>query len=293
MQRANNELKATSPKQKGGDARMKRVEIIAVGNELLIGDVLDTNTNWLCRRLTMMGAFVRRAVLVRDDEDAIVAEVHGAISRGTDLLFTSGGLGPTEDDRTLAAIAKALNRPLELNEQALQMVERRYRELYEQGFVDSPEITPPRKKMAILPKGAIPLFNMVGTAPGVWLETESVTVICLPGVPAELKGIFEQSLPPFLERVLGKGYYAERVFEATCRDESVLAPLLKQVAERHPSVYLKSKARVFGKEVRINILLSASGSDKKETEKLLRAAIDDLIAALEPKGIVLVPLPES
>lgn len=268
---------------------MKRVEIIAVGNELLIGDVLDTNTNWLCRRLTMMGAFVRRAVLVRDDEEAIASEVRGAIARGTDLLFTSGGLGPTDDDRTVAAVAKALNLPLELNERALQMVEQRYRELYEQGFVDSPEITPPRRKMAVLPKGATPLFNPVGTAPGVWLETPETTIVCLPGVPAELKGIFETSLPPYLERVLGKGYYAERVFEATCRDESVLAPLLKQVADKHPDVYLKSKARVFGEEVRITILLSASGSDKETTERLLRSAIDDLIVALEPKGIVLVP----
>lgn len=272
---------------------MKSVEIIAVGNELLIGDVLDTNTNWLCRRLTTMGAFVRRAALVRDDEDAIAAEVQGAISRGTDLLFTSGGLGPTDDDRTVAAIAKALNLTLELNEQALQMVAQRYRELYEQGFVDNPEITPPRRKMAILPRGAVPLFNPVGTAPGIWLEVGSTAIVCLPGVPAELKGIFENSLPPYLERVLGKGYYAERVFEATCRDESVLAPFLKQVADKHPEVYLKSKARVFGEEVRITILLSASGVDKNSVERSLRATIDDLIAVLEPEGIVLVPIAES
>lgn len=270
-------------------AEAKRVEIIAVGNELLIGDVLDTNTNWLCRRLTMMGAFVRRAVLVRDDEDAIASEVQGALERKADLLFTSGGLGPTGDDRTVAAVAKALGRPLELNESALQMVAQRYRELHEQGYVDTPNVTPPRRKMAMLPIGATPLFNPVGTAPGVWLEEGETVIVCLPGVPAELKGIFEQTLPPYLERVLGKGYYAERNFEATCRDESLLAPLLKQVADRHPSVYLKSKARVFGKEVRINILLAASGSDKAEVENVLRAALDDLIVALEPQGIVLVP----
>jgi nicotinamide-nucleotide amidase len=283
---------------------VKRVEIIAVGNELLIGDVLDTNTNWLCRRLTMMGAFVRRAVLVRDDEEAIAAEVKGAISRGTDLLFTSGGLGPTDDDRTVAAVAKAVGLPLELNEEALKMVERRYMELYEQGFVDSPEITPSRRKMAILPKGAVPLFNPVGTAPGVWLEVSAgcevrgvesgkTVIVCLPGVPAELKGIFENSLPPLLEQVLGKGFYYERTFEATCRDESVLAPLLKKVAEKHPSVYLKSKARTFGQEIRIRILFAASGSDKKAVEQAIRNAIDDLLAELEPHGIVLIPVAEG
>lgn len=269
---------------------MQRVEIIAVGNELLIGDVLDTNTNWLCRRLTMMGASVQRAVLVRDDEDAIITEVRGALERGTNLLFISGGLGPTDDDRTVAAVAKALGRPLELNEQGLQMVAQRYRELYEQGYVDTPKITPPRKKMAMLPVGAKPLFNSVGTAPGVWLVGGETIIVCLPGVPTELKGIFEQSLPPYLEQVLGKGYYDERAFEATCRDESVLAPLLKQVADKHPSVYLKSKARVFGNEVRITVLLSASGRDRSEVEQSLNSALDDLIVALEPDGIVLVPL---
>jgi len=252
----------------------------------------------------MMGAFVRRAVLVRDDEEAIAAEVRGAISRGTDLLFTSGGLGPTDDDRTVAAVAKAVGLPLELNEEALKMVERRYRELYEQGFVDSPEITPSRRKMAILPKGAVPLFNPVGTAPGVWLEVSAgcevrgvesgkTVIVCLPGVPAELKGIFENSLPPLLEQVLGKGFYDERTFEATCRDESVLAPLLKKVAEKHPSVYLKSKARTFGQEVRIRILFAASGSDKKAVEQAIRNAIDDLLAELEPHGIVLIPVAEG
>lgn len=272
---------------------MKSVEIMAIGNELLIGDVLDTNTNWLCRRLTMMGAFVRRAVLIRDDEEAIASEIKGAIARGTDLIFTSGGLGPTDDDRTAAAIAKALGRPLELNEQALQMIERRYGELHQQGLVDSPQITPPRKKMAILPKGAVPLFNPVGTAPGIWLDAGNTVIVCLPGVPAELKGIFETSLPPFLEQFLGKGFYEEWIFEATCRDESVLAPLLKRVADRHPSVYLKSKARVFGQEVRIKILFAASGNDRKTVTQLLRSAVDDLLAEIEPHGIVLVPVTEG
>lgn len=268
---------------------MVSVEILAIGNELLIGDVLDTNTHWLCRRLTTMGAFVQRAVLLRDDEEAIAAEVQGALRRGVRLLVTSGGLGPTDDDRTLSAIARALNRPLELNEEALAMVAQRYSELYRQGFVDTPEVTPPRRKMAMLPQGATPLFNPVGTAPGVWLTEGETALVCLPGVPAELKGIFDHSLPPYLKQVLGKGAYTEQTFEVTCRDESVLAPLLKSVADRYPEVYLKSKARVFGTEVRINLLVAATASDKVTAEARLRAAVDDLIAALEPHGIVLIP----
>lgn len=285
----------TAPKERvkfrvrGKRMTEKFVEIIAIGDELLIGDVLDTNTNWLCRRLTVMGAKVKRAVLVGDEEDVIIAEVKGALGRKAKLLLTSGGLGPTDDDRTAAAVAKALGRPLELNREALSMVAQRYRELYDQGHVDSPEITGSRRKMAMLPRGATPLFNPVGTAPGIWVEEEGTVIVCLPGVPAELKGIFEQSLPPYLERVLGKGIYIERLFEATCRDESVLAPFLKKVTDKHPAVYLKSKARVFGQEVRITVLLSASGREREEVSERLQKALDDLIKALEPYGILLVP----
>ncbi|MGC8836831.1 MAG: molybdopterin-binding protein [Anaerolineae bacterium] len=89
------------------------VEIVAIGNELLIGDVLDTNTHWLCRRVTGLGGVVQRAVMVRDDIEAIGREVLGAIQRKARVVFTTGGLGPTADDMTLQALAQALERVLD------------------------------------------------------------------------------------------------------------------------------------------------------------------------------------
>lgn len=81
------------------------VEIISAGNEVLIGDVLDTNSNWLCTRVTSLGGLVRRTVMLRDDIEAIAVEIRGALSRRPALVFTVGGLGPTSDDRTLEGVA--------------------------------------------------------------------------------------------------------------------------------------------------------------------------------------------
>ena len=142
------------------------VEIVAVGNELLLGDVLDTNSQWLCRRFTGLGARVQRVTMVGDDEAIIAGVVRGALERGARLVVTTGGLGPTEDDLTLRAVAAALGRPLVEHPGAREMVARTYAELARRGHVASAEMTPARLKMARLPEGAEPLANGVGAAPG-------------------------------------------------------------------------------------------------------------------------------
>src|SRR6185369_8059856 len=105
------------------------VEIFIIGNEILIGDIQDTNTHWLCREIKGMGGCVARAVVLRDEESVIASELKGALARGVDVIITSGGLGPTSDDLTLAAVARGSGVPLLLHEQALRMVSERYDEL--------------------------------------------------------------------------------------------------------------------------------------------------------------------
>lgn len=266
------------------------VEIIAIGNELLIGDVLDTNTHWLCRKVTGLGGVVRRAVMVRDDLEAIGQEVLGAVQRGTQVLFTTGGLGPTADDMTLQALAQALGRPLELHPEALELVRAKYRELAEAGYVDHAEMTPEREKMAILPRGARPLPNPVGGAPGVLLEHEGTAIVALPGVPEELKGIVEQSLPPMLRQWFGQAHYQERVVVVACGDESVLAPVVDAVARAHPEVYVKSRAKAYGPEVRLRVTLSARGQTAQEVASALEATLADLQARLDAVGIRILDL---
>ena len=266
-------------------SKQARAEIIAIGNELLLGDVLDTNTNWLCKRITGVGGQVTRVAMIRDEIEDIAAEIRSALGRKPELIFTTGGLGPTGDDITLLAVAEATELPVELHAEALALVKAKYEELAEKGYVDDAALTEARKKMAYLPRGAIALRNPVGGAPGVMLEMGESALVSLPGVPEELKAIYGETLPPLLERIFGESYYEERELIALCGDESSLAPLLAQVVEAHPEVYIKSRARRYGAEVRILITLSAAGDGREEVEGSIGGALDALTLALSGAGI--------
>ncbi|MEM2912378.1 MAG: molybdopterin-binding protein, partial [Candidatus Bathyarchaeia archaeon] len=103
------------------------IEIVCVGNELLIGKTLNTNAQWLAKRITTMGLNVKRIITIGDDTDEISQALKECLKRKPAFIITTGGLGPTFDDKTLEGIAKALNRKLETNQQALKMVEKKYR----------------------------------------------------------------------------------------------------------------------------------------------------------------------
>ena len=104
----------------------KQIEIICVGNELLIGKIVNTNAHWLAKRATSLGMTVKRVTAVSDDVAEIATVVRESLKRKPKLIITTGGLGPTFDDRTLEGIAKALNRELEVNQKALGMVRKKY-----------------------------------------------------------------------------------------------------------------------------------------------------------------------
>jgi nicotinamide-nucleotide amidase len=265
-------------------SKQARAEIIAIGNELLLGDVLDTNTNWLCKRITGVGGQVTRVAMIRDEIEAIAGEIRAALKRSPDLIITTGGLGPTGDDITLQGVAEATGRPLELHPQALTLVKAVYEELTRKGYLADATLTEARKKMAYLPQGATALANPVGAAPASVLELGSTTLVSLPGVPDELKGIYQETLPPILGTIFGDSYYQEKAIIALCGDESSLAPILAQVVEAHPEVYIKSRARRYGSEVRILITLSGAGGSKEAVEERIGAALERLTADLGAAG---------
>jgi molybdenum cofactor synthesis domain-containing protein len=264
---------------------MTTCEIIAVGNELLQGDVLDTNTHYLIGRITGIGGRVERAVIVRDEPDAIVRELRAAHERGTGLILTSGGLGPTRDDLTLDAVAAATGCPLLLHLQALEMVRRTYEDLAAGGVFPDAAMTPAREKMARLPRGAAALGNAAGAAPGVLMAWGGSTLVALPGVPGELKAICGTSLLPTLQRLFGRATFLERRVTVDCGDESVLAPVLERVVDRHPAVYVKSRARRLGVDMTFDITLSLSGRSTAAITGPLSAAVDDLVRALGAAGL--------
>jgi molybdopterin-biosynthesis enzyme MoeA-like protein len=232
-----------------------------------------------------MGGRVRHIAVLRDEIDAIASDLKASLDRGAELIFTCGGLGPTDDDLTLAGVAQATERKLEVNAAAHEFVERRYRELASQGYVSSAEMNEARLKMARLPEGARPVENPVGAAPGVVIEVNNTRIVSLPGVPAELKAIVEGPLQSLLARIFGRGSYREREMTVGCGDESELAPALRRVAALHPEVYIKSRASRFGPDLRFRIMISASATSAEEAHRMITSAASDLARTLVEAGI--------
>jgi molybdenum cofactor synthesis domain-containing protein len=176
--------------------------VIAIGDELLRGHTLDSNTHWLAQRLYSLGFPLRRAHMVADLQDEIVATVRAQVAGEAAAVFCCGGLGPTPDDRTLQALAVALDRPLTLDETARQHIQDRIDWLHGIGRIATNEMREANRRMAEVPVGAVILNNSMGMAPGLAFpisrpdEAEPRHLFVLPGVPRELKTIFEEEIVP-------------------------------------------------------------------------------------------------
>ncbi len=249
--------------------------ILVIGNEILDGVILDTNTQWIIQQTKPLNYTVAETMTVRDDTSEIAKGINRMKDDGIDLIITTGGLGPTFDDMTLKGVAEAFNFPMELNEKAYSIVERQYRHYYENGVVDTPEITDARRKMAVFPEGAIPLDNRAGGAPGVLLKIGELQVVSLPGVPSELKWIYENQLKPILKQQV-KGHYYEKIIHLNLRDESTLAPLIDQAMKTEPQVYIKSMVKPYG-EAGIRLWISAHGENQEKIKERVDKIADLLV----------------
>jgi len=263
------------------------VEVICVGNELLTGKTLNTNAHWLSGRLTNIGASVNRITVVADDVREIAKVVEGAFSRKPTLIVSTGGLGPTFDDKTLEGIAEALKRRLIVNEDALKMVKRRYKEYGKTAAEGNLEMTSPRVKMATLPEGAVPIENPVGTAPAVRVEVGGTVLFALPGVPDEMKATFETHVEPWLRQITAGLRFHEKSIYVDELMESALAPLIDTVMRDNPGVYVKSHPK--GKESMPHIEVHFSISSENATaamEKIRIAAVQLADLVLKASGKV-------
>jgi len=258
------------------DNLVTRAEIIVVGREILTGRTLDTNSNWLTKRITALGGDVKRVTVVDDEIDSICGELSTALRSHSHLIVTTGGLGPTFDDKTLDAMAMAAGLPMDLNPQALDFVKGRYAFFKEKGFIDTDEVTPSREKMAIFPKGAEMLPNPVGAAPGVKLWVGKTLILSLPGVPKEMRAIFEEAAPKDLRDLFGRRFFREKTITTNLGDESKLGEILDKVMREVPRIYLKSRPTYFGKDVRLEVTLTATGDDEDEVQARIHEAISEI-----------------
>jgi nicotinamide-nucleotide amidase len=193
---------------------MMKAEIIAVGSELLTPDNIDTNSLFLTHGLNEAGFEVRLKSIVGDDEADIAGVLRSALQR-SDVIIFSGGLGPTEDDRTRKAVAGELNRPLSLDPGIMETMRQRFAD---RGF----RMSKNNARQAEVIFGAEVLDNPLGTAPGMWIEEKGHCIVLLPGPPLELKSIFEQRVAPRLGKLGGEMKLAYRSFHVTGLTESEL-----------------------------------------------------------------------
>jgi nicotinamide-nucleotide amidase len=239
--------------------------IVAIGDELVSGFIVDTNSHWLAERLRLLGFPAKRVTQVRDRPQEIVEQVRRELADPElGQLFLSGGLGPTPDDRTFAALADALDRELVIWEDTRAKIERRVRRMHEAGLLDSPEVTEGNLRMARIPAEPAHVFkNRRGMAPGVVYEAGGKRIFVLPGVPMEMKGIFTEELEP---QFLSNGSVATvRELRFTFAVEARFYPLMREIEERFPDVSIGSYPNFETKELVIRCL----GADAKRVEEVV------------------------
>src|SRR3954470_361292 len=174
-----------------------KAEIIAIGSELVSGQALDTNSQWLSRELGGLGVEVHYHTTLGDilEENVDALRIAGARA---DLVLLSGGLGPTQDDLTREALARVAGVPLVEDPASLEAIAAM--------FARRNRVMPERNRVqALLPLGAEPLPNPVGTAPGIWMRLGNALVACLPGVPSEMRVMFRDQVAPRLRLLEGRG----------------------------------------------------------------------------------------
>ena len=244
-----------------------RAEVVTIGDELLLGFTVDTNAAHVARELAAIGVELARRATVGDDADAIAAAVREALDR-TGAVITTGGLGPTSDDRSKAAVAALFGRELRLDEAHLAWMEARWQARFKRPLPSS------NRAQAMIPEGARILTNNHGSAPGIWLEDERGRwVAMLPGVPREMRGMLADTLVPLLRRRgAGSTVVQSRTLRTTGVAESLLADLIDGIGGGFPALDLAYLPNPDGVDLRV----TARGLARDAAEAALEAAVQRL-----------------
>src|SRR5919202_1764155 len=214
-----------------GQKNIESAEIITIGTEMLLGDLVDTNTAWLSSRLAALGVGVYRHTTVGDNRERIIGALGEAASRA-DLVITTGGLGPTSDDLTNECLGVVTGRGMVEYPEAREHVDEMFRKF-------GREPTPNNYKQALFPEGTELIPNPLGTAMGALLEADGTLFVTLPGVPLEMKRMFGETLEPLIRARsdgsivsktlwfagIGESALAERVQDFLDATDPTVAPL--------------------------------------------------------------------
>ncbi|MFX0048608.1 MAG: molybdopterin-binding protein [Candidatus Hermodarchaeota archaeon] len=247
------------------------IEILVIGNEILIGKTLDTNSNWMAKRIVQYGHKLKRITAIEDDVQVISRTLQTILERKPDILITTGGLGPTFDDMTLEGIAMGLNRELELNQHAYNSIKRAYDNAHRRGILKLEGMTKEREKMSYLPQGSIPLPNIRGTAPGVKLIEAQTSIFVLPGVPTEMKAMFLNVIKPILREKRGK--FIEKGLIFTGIGESQIAPYTTELEKKYPQLWIKTHPKI---GLSLEVEISITGFNVENGDEIAEQALDEI-----------------
>lgn len=247
---------------KGIDVDMV-VELISVGTELLLGNIVNTNAAYLSEKCADLGLSCFYQGVVGDNEERLTGAIKTALSRA-DIVILSGGLGPTEDDLTKEAAAKVTGRELIMHEASRL----RIKEYFERRKL---EVTENNWKQAMMPKDAIVIENENGTAPGVIIEDNGKKLILLPGPPNELIPMFENSIMPYLAGADSGTIYSQTV-KICGVGESKVETMIKDLIDKQSNPTIAP----YAKNCEVHLRVTAKAADEKEAKKLMKPVIKDL-----------------
>lgn len=236
---------------------MPKAEIIAIGTELLLGEIVDTNTPYIAKTLRDFGIDVFHTCTIGDNPQRIATAIQEAHQRA-DIIISTGGLGPTVDDPTRQAVAIAFETELFFNEQSWQQIIKRFKKY---GKTPSEN----NKQQALFPVGAIPLENPVGTAPIFFMQTDDKIYIALPGVPFEMKYLLKERVIPLLEEKFTlDSLLVSRIIHTSGIGESTIDMMIADLEKSaNPTVGLAAKIG------QVDIRIAAKAKNKIEANRML------------------------
>jgi nicotinamide-nucleotide amidase len=240
--------------------------IVPIGDEVLIGQIVDTNSAWIAQQLNLQGISVRHAMSVSDKHDEIIKSLQFALSQA-DVVFVTGGLGPTKDDITKKAIADMLGVEMFFHEETWVRIQK----IFEKFGRPTGEA---HYNQCYMPEGVTILTNNMGTAPGMWFETQGKIIISMPGVPSEMKYIMEKEALPRLKKRFEGLPIAHRTVLTAGTGETELAQILESFEENLPQNLKLAFLPAFA-QVRLRL----TGRDKDEAA--LHLLLDEKAAEME------------
>lgn len=240
------------------------VELISVGTEILLGNIVNTNAAYLSEKCATLGLSCYHQSVVGDNEKRLEDTIRLAVSR-SDIIILSGGLGPTKDDLTKEVTAKVFGKELREDSHTRERISGYF------GRIKSSSITENNWKQALVPEGAVVVDNYNGTAPGLIIEENGKTAILLPGPPNEIKPMFERDIEPFLRKLQPEGLYSKMV-KICSVGESKAETMVMDLMENQSNPTIAP----YAKTGEVHFRITARAKDEKEADKLMEPMLNEL-----------------